>query len=161
MPNNGILKELDISSVKTKSDKTVTYLRHQLPNLAKNKQFVVVFLGEQHGNTTDQAVTQAVLAAPPVVRAGATRVIYERQLDNVYVHGAGFSSARTEPTNLAQSRKERSKVIADMIDDAFTNHAIEVVYVPCGSAHSKEVFNALDKVSANKFYYVAKPSSTD
>ena len=122
-----------------------------------------MFLGETHRNAVDQEVTREMLSRPPLVNSDASknRVIYERLLDQLYPASPNdFGSTRTEP-NDARTPTARSKVIADMILDAFDEHDIKVVYLPCGSAHAEEIFNGLDKRSQVKFTYIVKMSSTD
>ena len=146
----GTFVQLDISSVKTKAEKTATFLKNKLSNKTSMQPLVVVFLGEQHKNATDMATTQAVLTNPPLTIAGSTRVVFERLLNNNYVPAAVFN-VRTEPVNTQLSKKARSVLIADMVQDAFDNHGMQIVYVVCGSEHAQEIFHNLDKRMANPF----------
>ncbi|WP_430735464.1 hypothetical protein [Halodesulfovibrio aestuarii] len=164
MPNNGTYSQLDMASVKSSAEKSITYLNKVLPDMLQKqkKPYVVIFLGESHMDHVDQEVTRAMLLDPPVLAPNQTRVIYERQLDTVYpVISADFNSQRTEPRDLALSRKERSKILADMIQDAFENYDMTMVYMPCGSAHAQEIFDSMDKRFANLFLFIVKMSSTD
>ncbi len=158
--DNGKYVLVDIASVKSSAQKTITYLEKKLPQIP-TRRLTVVFLGETHNNAVDQAVTQAMLAGPPLVKPGMTRVIFERQLNNVYAPGVAFHSIRTEPIDLSLNRQARSKVIADMVLDAFDNHGMELVYVVCGSAHAVEIFDGLNKRCVEAFTYISKLSSTD
>lgn len=85
------------------------------------------------------------------------RVTFERQLNNVYNAGASFHSPRTETYDPALNRKARSKLIADMIRDAFENHDVRMAYAPCGSAHGQEIYDDLNKRSQSRFIYILKP----
>jgi Cft2 family RNA processing exonuclease len=58
------------------------------------------------------------------------------------------------------NRRARSKKIAEMVMDAFSN-GIEMVYVVCGSAHGQEIFDDLNKRWTENFTYILKPSATD
>jgi hypothetical protein len=59
------------------------------------------------------------------------------------------------------NKKTRSKLIADMIQDAYDNEDVRVVYVVCGGAHSEEIFHNLDKRCKSQFTFISKPSSAD
>lgn len=151
---------LDTSSVKSKSAKTITFMTSTLGKYkASMYSNVIVFLGETHNNATDQAVTHAILAAPPIVSAGNTWVYFERTLNNVYVPGASFANSRTEPVNLNMSRRTRSTDMATRIKDLFDNHGVLMLYVVCGDLHGKEIFDDLDGTMTNKFSFYQKPSS--
>jgi hypothetical protein len=156
----GTFVSLDIGSVKTKADKTVTYLKNKLTNKTSLQPLVVVFLGEMHGNAVDTAVTQALLTNPPLAVPLTTRVVFERLLNNTYVPAVIFN-VRTEPVNAGLSKKARSVLIADMVQDAFANHGMTVVYVVCGSEHAGEIFHNLDKRMMNSFSFLCKMSSTE
>ena len=165
MPGNGTRVQLNLASVKTDAKKTIAFVQNTLSNKSSLHDLVVVFLGEQHGNAIDQAVTSAMLANPPIAVQGRTRVIFERLLNEVvgYNAGAAFQDERTEPVNLTREMnfKTRSVFIADMIMDAFAEHDMRVVYMVCGSAHDQDIFRSLDKRCSQRFTYISKPSSTD
>ncbi|HQR97487.1 MULTISPECIES: hypothetical protein [unclassified Polaromonas] len=161
MPGLGKDVKVDFSSVKKSAANTVTFLGKKLPKIPM-RRFGVIFLGERHNDPLDQAVTSAVLLNPPVMKAGLTRVIFERGLDNVaaYIPSPAFADTRVEPMHVL-SAKARSSYIADMILDAFTNHGRDLVYVVCGSAHAMEIFHSLDKRFGHAFTYIYKMSSTE
>jgi hypothetical protein len=152
---------IDISSVKKNATNTIKFLNDKLSKRTSNQRNVVVFLGEMHGNAIDQNVTRAMLADPPIIDPGNSRVIFERGLDQIYVYGLSFTSHRVEATNLGLNRLSRSQLIAEMIDDAFQNHGVTTVYVPCGSAHEKEIYDSLNKRCMVRFTYISKLSSQD
>jgi hypothetical protein len=160
MANEGKYVPLDLSSVKDSAKKTIDYLNKKLPQVPARPR-LLIFLGETHRFAIDQDVTQAMLSAPPVAAAGATWVIFERGLDDVYVPGHAFSAVRTEPTDHGLDRRARSKVLAKMAHDAFVDGGAHVVYMPCGSAHSQQVFDDLDKLMPEPFTYISKPSNDD
>jgi hypothetical protein len=160
MPDLGNFVEIDMDSVKSNADKATKYLKDKLSKRTSNHSLVVVFLGETHGNAVDRAVTQAMLTSPPIVHPGHSRVLFERQLGAGYVCGASFESEREERIDLSLSRKARSKLIADMVLDLFEN-GDTLIYIPCGSAHSREIYDALNKRAQNPFTYICKMSSTD
>lgn len=151
--------KLDMSPVRNDADGSVAFLDEQISRM-NVRRHVVVFLGEEHGNATDQAVTQRVLKHPPLMPPGATRVIFERGLDGVYFP-ADSLTVRTERMDFGLRRRERSTLIARMIKDAFEEHDMRVVYVPCGSAHRDEIFEDLERISAVDFTFISKASSTD
>jgi hypothetical protein len=158
MPGKGNEVVLDLSSVKDSAKKTIKFLNTKLSAIHPQK-WAVVFLGEQHGNEIDQQVTRAMLTNPPLSKPGM-RVIFERGLDGRYVAGDAFASEKTEPTDFGQNRQARSKKLAEMVMDAFSN-GIEMVYVVCGSAHGEEIFEDLNKRWTENFTYILKPSVTD
>jgi hypothetical protein len=94
-------------------------------------------LGETHRNAIDVAVTQAMLTNPPIVHPGQSRVLLEKGLAQGYVTGVSFLRDEEEP-DLGKSIRARSAVLADMIIEQFSQ-GITLVYLPCGSAHAKEV----------------------
>lgn len=161
MPDLGNYVSLNMASVKTDSAKSIAFLKNTLSNRSSNQPHVVVFLGETHGNAVDQAVTNEMLAHPPIFATGASRVIFERALDNTYgAHVNPGFTIRTEAINENLGRVARSGLIADMIQKAFADD-INVVYVPCGSAHASEIYDAMNKRCPVRFTYIAKMSSTD
>lgn len=153
----GTYTKLDINSVKSSSDKTIAFLKNKLPQLASHT-VNVIFLGEEHRNNIDEAVTTSILLNPPVLIANETRVILERGL--AYAAAQGMDM-RQEAFEANLSRLERSAKIAFMIQDAFDEHDKKLVYVACGSAHAEEIFNALNKTMKTNFGFIAKLSSTD
>jgi hypothetical protein len=152
--------KLDLSSVRSDADASVTLLEEQIRAI-EVRGYVVVFLGEEHRHAVDEAVTQSVLRLPPLMMPGSTRVIYERGLDATYPLIHHDLSARTEKISWGRNRRQRSEQIAAMIKDAFEEHDMRVVYVPCGSAHRDEIFESLDGMLASEFTFISKPSSTD
>ena len=159
---NGTYRRLDIESVRNGDKKIVEFLKNTLRK-TDMREFVVIFLGEEHGNAIDEAVTQAILLDPPILSAAGrlTGVMFERLLDNKYVPCRDFGWVRTEYIDHALSRQERSAKIADTIIRAFSGEDVTIIYVVCGSAHSKEIFNGINKRLGAPFTYVSKPSCTD
>jgi hypothetical protein len=151
--------KIDITSVRGNAKNTVEFLMHKLWGMTSLHMFVVVFLGEQHKNAVDESVTHAILKTPPIVINGCTRLIFERQLNNVYFPGTSFDRVRTERDSDLR-RSPRSILIAGMIIDAF-NDGDRMVYVVCGSAHAQEIFDSLNDRFKNGFTYISKLSSDD
>lgn len=163
--------ELNLASVATNADKTITYLKSVLPQKAKRDQ-IVVFLGEVHrprvaqGSTAspywqvDAKVTQAMLADPPVADnlPANNRVIYERGLENEYdqYRGAAFNTKREENAPLGTGNTARSAVMGDMVLDAWANHGINVVYLPCGRKHAEEIYSYIEKRATTEFLFISK-----
>lgn len=164
MPNYGSYSKLDMESVKSDAGKTIAYLNKVIPSIVEKqrKPYVVVFLGETHRNPVDNNVTSEILLAPPVVVPNTTRLIFERTLDQTYpLHTPAFNSVRVEPVDHGLSPIERSKKMADMIQDAFDNHGMTMVYIPCGSAHAEDIYNSMNKRFGHRFLFIVKMSSTD
>jgi hypothetical protein len=160
MPDSGNYVALDLASVKTSEEKTVEFVTKAISGRKSNQRFVVIFLGETHNNTVDTGVTSKLLQKPPLTHPGHTRLILERGLQ--YVSGVGIDSEKTEPTDPGASRSKRSKVIANMIIDAFSeDNRFTLIYIACGSAHCEEIYVALNKRMKNRFTFIAKPSCTD
>ena len=151
--------KLDLSAVRNEADASAALLVEQLSKLDARGP-IVVFLGEEHRNKVDEAVTHHVLNKPPLMPPGSTRVIFERGLDAVYFPERTLTT-RTERLDYGLSRMKRSELTARMIKDAFEEHGMRVVYVPCGSAHRDEIFEALDAISTSEFTLISRPSSTD
>jgi hypothetical protein len=154
----GKYKVLSLKSVAGNSTKTIALLKNLLPASWKHN-YAVVFLGEAHNSTVDSDVTTAMLANPPLFRAAAAenRVLYERGLQNKYpITSASFGTTRTENSALNVGNTARSAVIADMALDAFQNHGVRVIYLPCGSKHATEVFAYMDKRSEDAFDFLSK-----
>nr|WP_298169856.1 hypothetical protein [uncultured Pseudomonas sp.] len=162
MPS-GHRTDLNLANVKSKKDKSLTYIRNELLKLDKHfRARTVIFLGESHTNDIDIAINTSLVAAPPLLRDNATRVIFERLLDNRYEAGTSTDvDCKTEKIDLNATPLERSKRMAVMIEDAFVNDAKTLVYVVCGSRHGPEIFTALEKICSAEFSYVIKPSVTD
>lgn len=158
MPDEGKYKVLKLDSVKGNSNKIITLLKNTLPGLYKGKR-MIVFLGEQHTSTVDQEVTAAMLANPPLTGPAATdnRIIYERGLTSKYpLISHSFGSTRTEGSAVTVGNTARSAIIGDMILDAFANHGVTVIYMPCGSKHATEVFDYVNKRSPDAFDFIYK-----
>ncbi|MGE8145560.1 hypothetical protein ACQKP7_10200 [Pseudomonas frederiksbergensis] len=155
--------DLNLANVKSKKDKALTYIRSQLLKIERNlRSRIVIFLGESHDNALDISINTSLLATPPLLRDGTTRVIYERLLDKKYeVETSDKVDFKNEKIDLEATPLKRSERMAAMIQDAFTEHGKTLVYVVCGSRHGPEIFAALDKIATEDFSYIIKPSVTD
>ncbi|MHC8333063.1 hypothetical protein [Pseudomonas sp. LB3P25] len=162
MPS-GHRTDLDLANVKTKVDKALTYIRAQLLKIERRlRARTVIFLGESHVNDIDKAINISLVATPPLINAGTTRVIYERLLDERYEAGTSTAvDCKKEKIDLEATPLKRSERMAAMIEHAFVEDGKTLVYVVCGSRHGPEIFTALDKICSADFSYVIKPSVTD
>ncbi|MBV4477532.1 hypothetical protein N8H74_21975 [Pseudomonas sp. B2M1-30] len=162
MPS-GHKTDLNLANVKSKKDKALTYIRGQILKIEKHfRTRTVIFLGESHTNDVDIAINTSLVATPPLLRDSATRVIFERLLDDRYEAGTSASvDIKKEKIDLEATPLKRSERMAAMIEDAFANDAKTLVYVVCGSRHGPEIFTALEKICSADFSYVIKPSVTD
>jgi hypothetical protein len=100
------------------------------------------------------------LLKPPIISKGRSRVILERGLDKLYTSSSVFKADKIEDSDLGMNKRKRSTRIAKKIQDDFEND-IDVVYVPCGSAHAKEIYDDLSSKCKTPFTYFCKMSSTD
>ena len=164
----GKLVELNLRNVRGNADKTMTYLKGQIPAEAQkrgDKGFTVVFLGETHGNAIDQAVAKAVLTNPPLT-TDATKMcaILERQLEDVYEtslsHFFDMQGLKKEGIDLAAGRLARSIKIAQAIMDLAECGDKTLFYVVFGSAHGKEIFDALQKSTLNFTFLLKMDNDT-
>jgi hypothetical protein len=123
----------------------------------------VIFLGEKHRDVFDEQFTEEILMTPPIFNTGQTGVIFERGLDNRYILSRIWQGQyqRTEPFIEHLTPNARNKHIAEMIIDAFSNHDQNVIYMVCGSRHSKGIFDVMSKKCTRNFIYISKLSHTD
>lgn len=157
--NNGKYIKLELASVAGSSSKTITYLKSMLPQKCKGGRPTVIFLGEDHNSVVDQEVTTEMVLNPPYVEglAPRNRLIFERGLDTKYpITSASFGTTRTENSALGTPNRGRSKVMAAMCVDAFTNLGVNIIYLPCGSKHAAEVFGDMDNTCNLAFNFVSK-----
>lgn len=153
--NLGSYKALNIASVRQDSKKTIEFLKNYLNTTTTFHKLIVIFLGESHSNQTDIDVTKEILIHPPLIDEYPSMLYLERGLQ--YVHN--FRSYRQEAIEEGMNRQARSKMMADKIQDYFTNNDVTLIYVACGDAHGLEIFNAMNKRMRESFTFIHKPSS--
>ncbi len=164
------------ASVKGSADKIIPYLSNQIANSCKCS-LKVVFLGETHDDQIDMAVTKYILRHPPVIDPLNSRIIWEHGLPGRYapwpfpgdisndfnVPGlvGVFAHPDQDEDPFHGPFKQRSKSLADRIYSAFVNDGKRVVYMPCGSNHTADVFDYLNRHEDIEFDFAWKPAASE